>query len=183
MNKEIELRFKINNKIRDKITHFSKYWESENQEDYYYRGAFKGVIRIRKTDNKNELCYKCFDKEHKGLWIENETNIGDPNVIEKIFKKMKLDKFLKIKKDRETTMIVYKKSNVTINIDNIKGLGLFCEVELISEKNKKDVLLKLIKELGIEKSRIINKGYVQLMLTRQKEYGNKKPKNKTKNNR
>ena len=56
-----------------------------------------------------------------------------------------------------------------INVDNVKSLGEFIEVQLMSEnvdlaqKEIENILLKL----GILKEHFINKGYVPLMLEEQ----------------
>ena len=56
---------------------------------------------------------------------------------------------------------------ISINFDDIKGLGKFIEVELIGEDPeslRKKIILFVKEKLGITEDSIIEKGYVKLML-------------------
>ena len=174
MQREIEIRFKISNEERESI--FSVLqdanWNPTTQEetDVYFCNselveAGKSqdspyVIRIRKSKKGNTLAYKSFSGE--GSWVEIESGIEDPDSVRKILEYLGQAAYLKIEKKRQRGRV----GDIEINIDEIKNLGLFVELEIVEgdeERGKKE-LIKFAKEkLGIPEVNIVHKGYVQLM--------------------
>lgn len=171
--KEIEIRFnlppleykriyKILKKDKSKLNKSAQY------DIYFCRNSFiqnhttnksPFVIRIRKMKEKSELAYKSFQKE--GSWIEIETTIDNPVAMEKILKHLNIQPYLYIHKTRISTYL----NSIEINLDKIKKLGSFIEFEKKAKDVKKGQveLLKFAQEkFNLDKSCLIEKGYVQL---------------------
>jgi len=117
------------------------------------------VVRIRTKKSKTFLTYKSFTGD--GSWIEHETEVSDSDATENILKSLGLGSYLRIEKDR----ISAKDSVFEINLDDIRDLGLFLEVETINEDvstGKKKITEYVKKNLKLEHLEEIHEGYVQL---------------------
>ncbi len=175
---EIEKRAQIKSvkKIKELIIkNGAKKIDEIQQKDIYFRSIFdknkKGILRIRiKNDREVILTTKINVGRGDGKWEEKEIILPskiDLNSLMKIIEFSFFRKEVTIIKKREK----YKLSNLIINIDKIKKLGNFIEIEGIA-KDKKDIsrirnkINNLLKQLGIPKDNIIDEGYVKLMLKR-----------------
>lgn len=174
MNKEVEIRFRLESTNPDKLvkelidTYSFKFITSEQEDSYFCpvsyfdSGKTKDtpfVLRLRKAV-KNSFCYKSFSGD--GSWIELETEITNPVALEQILDKISFKKYLEIKKKRFSTQ--YK--DFEINIDVIENLGDFVEIELLSANvsEAKVRILKCAEEIfSVDESKIEHRGYVQLM--------------------
>ncbi len=164
---EVELRARINNKedIVNKlislgctkiatIEMIDHYYQSINPEQQCF------IYRIRVT---NDGVVFTFKKGEEGAWIEREVLISDAAEMNEILLNSFFEKFLTIKKIRET----YKLGELTINIDNLIGKGLFIEVEIISDnKDESEQKIKsfMINKLSIPEEDITNTGYVRMFM-------------------
>lgn len=66
----------------------------------------------------------------------------------------------------------YKKENMIIEIDFVKKLGLFVEIELMREKEKKaqQQIMKIFSEIGVKTTDIVSGlGYPDLIEKKQSE--------------
>lgn len=149
--KETEIRFKIENP--ESILKLSDNWIEKHQKDTYFTGNFTGVFRIREAE-KTEICHKWFNDD--GTWNENEAEITEGDIYN-LFKELGFKEKFVIDKTRKTAKV----GNIEINIDNIKDLGLFCEMEIM-EGEQEDLIL-FAEKVGINRKNIIKQGYVQLM--------------------
>lgn len=174
---EIEIRARIDNinQLEKKIKLLENIKETKSndrQVDIYLKHEKdtkrKMVIRIRKnyTDNKALLTFKGSAPE--GItdiaWDDYDTPILNPEKLEKILLNNGYVYVCIIDKIRQS----FSFKNYEINIDNIRDLGLFIEIEKNGEESevnniKKDILKTLI-NLGIKKEDLIEKGYVSLIL-------------------
>lgn len=174
MQKENEIRFRISNKEKEKILSILQNldWNPTIREeiDLYFCSkelfnegrtqASPYVVRIRKSRKGNTLAYKSFLGEKS--WIEIESGIEDTNAVRKILENLGQVAYLEIAKERQRGRI----GNIEINIDNIKNLGHFIELEILKEdekKGKKELIKFATEKLSIPKASIIHEGYVQLM--------------------
>lgn len=153
---EIEIRaaapkniINLLNKIGAKKT--SEYF----QKDKYYMLREGFIFRIR---NNKIFTIKCNVDNRDNGWYEWEDEVKDTRKLEDILLKCGFKLFGIINKKRRQ----YKYNNFKINLDDVKGLGHFIEIETF-DYNKDNGLKKiknLMKEIGIKK--IINKGYINM---------------------
>lgn len=173
---ENEIRFKIKNEqeIIHKLKRLGWTPKEKKQEDTYFcdkklveqklSHESQYVIRIRKSNDKSSIAYKSF---YGNSWIEIESGIENPKSICEILERLNQAPYLVIEKKRLTG----KLNDFEINVDDIKNLGVFIELELISEREE-DSMNSLsnfaISQLGLSNDDIIKEGYVQLMEKRLK---------------
>ena len=177
-NMEIELRAKIlepktieqNLKLLPGIVEkksndrqIDTYLKHENDKDR------KLVIRLRKnyTNNKATLTFKGKSKGKLDIaWQDYDTPIENPDILEKVLINNGYEYVCLIDKVRQS--FVYEKFE--INIDNIRDLGLFIEIEKYGEEGEvekiKNELTDLLNKLGIKNEDIVTQGYVQLVLNK-----------------
>jgi adenylate cyclase class 2 len=168
---EIELRAKIKNpeKIKKKLREMgAKYLGVKMEKDQYFSSqelckklGYSFLARIRKRGKENILTVKTAKIKLDGVWEEVETKIKKPEVFIKMFSLMGLERVINVEKKRET----FQLGKIKINLDKFKKWGSFLEGEIISNdaRDKKE-LLSLFKKLGIEKKKIIEKGYISVFL-------------------
>lgn len=145
----------IESKQKDVYYCASEYAESNNSKNCPY------IIRIRESNKGAKLTYKSFVNGGSS-WIEEETGIDNISSTNAILNYLNQKPYLEIEKDR----ISGKFENIEINIDKIKNLGKFIELEVIHNDIDygKKILRDFIKtKLLLDKIDIIDKGYVQLM--------------------
>ncbi|SFP59531.1 adenylate cyclase, class 2 [Halolactibacillus halophilus] len=124
------------------------------------RGSF--IYRLRNDSVKGFSAVKKTTIE-PGIWEELEINVDKKNLdfIQTLMRDS-LSSILTIDKNRST----FKKGAFTLNLDTIKNLGDFIEIELLDENDYyegKEKIAELILELGIDGSNIIEDGYVTLI--------------------
>jgi adenylate cyclase class 2 len=168
VNMEHEIRLKVENfKAAKKflVRSKAKYINATKQIDKYYgnvdlytkKKSF--LIRIRSEKDVHFLTYKA-STGRMGRYEEYETNIKDPKTIETILLKSKFNNIINVTKSRTT----YKLGNCKINLDTVKGLGNFIEIEIISDSQKHKELARIVKEMNLNKAKIVRQGYVSIML-------------------
>ncbi len=174
MKKEIEIRIRIDEKIKKTILKFVEVkkiqLQSSHQVDQYFCEKVyidnqntkdtPYVIRVRTSNKGHTLVYKSF-VSNKTSWTEEETKIDDPNSMINILNHLGYFEYLNIEKYRETG----KYQNIEFNIDKIINLGTFLELEIIMEDIDvgKSILYDFSRQFGIKDTEIVDKGYVQLM--------------------
>ena len=179
--KEIEVEVTFSNKKEEVIKKLSKFeyvGEKEIYDIYYYdpqRDNLKPeddlrlneTFRIRKTNN---TCYVTYKKQHfKGkLWIysdEYETKIEDYDTIKKIIFLLGLEPLITVHNKRK----IYKYKEYEIELEDVEGLGIFIEVERISndkdEMKVKEEIRDFIRNLKLEDVKELNIGKNQYLLS------------------
>lgn len=175
-NMEIELRAKVLNAqlLEEKLRQLPNIIEKksgERQVDTYFKHESeeneKMVIRIRKdyTSNKALLTFKSKSKHEKDIsWADFDTPIEDPDRLENLLISSGYVYFCLVDKVRQS----FAYGEFEINIDNIRDLGLFIEIEKNGDEREVEVIRKeiieLLNQLSIKEGDIIQQGYVQLML-------------------
>lgn len=169
---EIELRAKITdiNQIKEKLSALgATFVKTKEIKDYYFGdlGLYKKNdhsfwIRIRVQGEEIELAYKG-PTETDGVYEEYEQKLQNLETSLTLFQKMGLDNPINIEKKRD----YYKLRNINILIDQYETQGTFIELEIISENEDKFELYQLMKELGIKKENIFEKGYITQFLKEQ----------------
>jgi adenylate cyclase class 2 len=175
---EVEVKSKVKNfpTLRRKLKAMgAKFGSVLNQTDrlFYPREAIKTkaqksgdyLLRIRNEDGKHFLAYKGLT-ERKGVWVEYEFGIDNPQEARKLIEAMGFGLALILKKKR----IPGKLGKIVFCLDQIKGLGDFIEMEIITGKGKskeaQQKIMQIFSQLGIDKGDFVRIGYPQIILKR-----------------
>lgn len=177
---EIELRAKVTNPqlLEEKLKSLEGIVEkksNERQVDTYLKQENdedrKMIVRIRKNYEKDSaiLTFKGKSKnEHDIAWQDYDTPIEDPERLERVLVNNGYVYVCMIDKVRQS----FDYKDFEINVDNIRDLGLFVEVEKQGQENDvesiKKEILDLLENLGISESDVITQGYVQLVLSKER---------------
>jgi len=167
---EIEMKFQMNNlkDVRETLENLGcKFSEELKQKDVIFVPDIKNTIveegaifiRIRNVNDKIELNLK---KRAKKIMEskEIEFEVNDFDGAYDFIKTLGFEEWVTVEKKRITTN--YKEFNICI--DEVKGLGEFVEIEIItSEENKADYyeneIIKVCQELSIDPNNRINSHY------------------------
>ena len=182
--REIEILVKVlesKNSALKKLVRFRKDHISLIVDQYYYHPWRKGLLptknnsatemlRIRIKDRKSYITYKkdVFSKTGWSYSDEHETEIKDPKIVDNILRNLDFKPLVKIVNKR--TVIYFKKFEICL--EEVKGLGLFLEIECI-RPGKKDPeiirreILELIQLLGIRVSKEMIAGKAELIFRKQ----------------
>jgi len=184
MKKEVELQIIIKNpkEVEKKLKRVGKFVGVRKQVDKYfvppYRDFFKKeppieYLRVRSEKGKNHLNYS-FLHFGKNGWLRNtdeyETPIEKPEIVEQVFKKIRLVPKITVIKTRK----YFNCGNFEVTLDNINGLGNFMEIEAKRntgglEKTRKSCL-NFLEKLNIKYKMQPQMGYPR-MLYRKIKYG------------
>lgn len=175
MKKQIEVELRAN---IDK-TYFKKIVDlpirKSREHDIYYKPILPAkidwIVRIRKKNKTFFLTFKSGRQFGEGAW--HEVNIPiTKELARKMHDFLVSNNFrieVEIVKDRTT----FNQENMEVNVDNIKGLGIFIEAEIMADEDKvtqaQEAIKSYFKSLGIKEKNITKKGYVMLMKERLNE--------------
>jgi len=139
---------------------------SETQKkDYYFKNILKQKIRVRETEEKIIVTHKNKTLKNKiEVNQESEFEIKDKSAFFKFLKKLNFILFAQ--KNKKT--YAFKHNNFTIELNYVKNLGWFLEIEkLCSHKknlNQEFVLLeKEFEVFGFSKKDFEPKKYLELL--------------------
>ena len=159
---EVEIRAYAPRNIIQKLQQIGakKIAESSQRDEYY---LFKEGFIFRIRNNQTFTIKANVDNRDNG-WYEWESDVKNTKGLSKILLQCGFKLFGVVAKNR----IKYEFQDFEINIDKVRGLGNFIEVELLALN--KDQGLKIIKSflysLGIKK--LIHKGYINIMRDKDK---------------
>lgn len=167
---EIEIKFKVDDIEKFKQDIISKgctLSEVLNQKDIIYlfdlsdtlKGPDKVVVRVRNVNGKSELNLKRKSKINFQA-EEIEFGVEDQDKANKFLLNLGLKEWVTVEKKRVYTR--YKDFNICI--DEVKRLGSFVEIEIVTEESDKPEyfekeILNVAKELGIDVNNRINSFY------------------------
>lgn len=120
------------------------------------------VLRIRKMGNNIYLTYKGPRINAKvKVREEIEVKISNHQRMLEILMKLGFKPVIEIRKKRETWLI----GNMHVNLDEVEGLGSFIEIEVKSNRAKREEreIQRLMKKLGVGRERILRKTYFELI--------------------
>ncbi|MEK6914294.1 MAG: class IV adenylate cyclase [Nanoarchaeota archaeon] len=162
--KEIISRIKKIANFTKKQTKFDQYFSLERA--FYPRKAF----RIRSEEKDNIVNFKIWVKKFwKGGVVvkeEYEFKIKNKENFLALMKDLGFRKWInKIKISETYQHKKYKKLNIELN--EVKNLGYFIEIEYLAKKYEIDkaryLIKKTIKELNINENKINNTGYTKML--------------------
>lgn len=120
------------------------------------------VIRIRQQNNTFSTALK---KYQNGVTdrLELELEISDPVIFQKYLEQLDIIPLVTVRKQRQEAC--YK--DVSINLDHVDDLGVFAEIEILSEDSNVDKATKrlyaIAKELGLEENMLVKQPYDQML--------------------
>jgi len=147
MNIEIEIKVKIKDfiEIKKRLKKLgAKYLCRSHQIDTYYilndswRQKVGPRLRLRQDLKNKKYSWEYHEPDGNYQARENEVEIDNPKVASYILKKMGCKVDVIIDKIREK----YRLKDINIDLDTVKGLGRFIEVEIMN-KNKTTSLKRL----------------------------------------
>lgn len=179
-DKEIEIKIPLDEdtffKLKEKIKEISKFEKITNQIDEYFTPTHRNFIEpefpfewlsIRKRGDKIILNYKHFYPENVETFThcdEFETEIKNPEQLNKIFSILNLKKLITVEKERE----IYANDEFEIALDKVKELGYFIEIEAIKDlgtvEKTREKLFEFAKNLKIDISKTDKRGYPFLLM-------------------
>lgn len=171
---EVEAKVKVENisETRKKISEIAKLVGKQNKIDDYYtiepmNTYPKKSLRIRRKGNEYEINFKQKLSYVRGVHAkkESEFNVSDIKNFVALIKDFGFKKWLtKIK----TSEVYEIKNNFHIELNNVKNLGWFLEVEYLVKTEKeissaRKQIIEIIKKLEIPKSEIKESGYTKML--------------------
>ena len=180
--KEIEVEVTFDNKLEEVIKILSKFefkGEKEIYDTYYFDPLRKNLqpepnlrlnenFRVRRYE---EWCFITYKKQHfEGKsWIysdEYETKVEDYDVMEKIVEMLGLEPLISVHNKRR----VYRCDEYEIELEEVENLGVFIEVERMSNTSDDEMKIKeeirdFIRSLKLKNVRELNIGKNQYLLS------------------
>ncbi|MBQ7797933.1 MAG: class IV adenylate cyclase [Clostridia bacterium] len=172
-NKEIELKFVINEKIKNDIIKVLEDRGEKKSEsfliDTYYIPNFKNFeingetiecVRIRENEKGSVLTYKKIHKEANPIYCDEfETFVSSKQQMENILFALGFSVQMIIDKKR----VSYKMDNFEFDFDSVKNLGELMEVEIISENSSVEEIYNFVKIFGLSQQDVTYEGIQTLM--------------------
>ena len=166
-NVEIEIKIQLteNNfsKVKEKLKQVAKFVKTSKQEDEYFTPVHRNFVEpkypfewlsIRKRGGKSILNYKHWHPENAETTThcdEFETEISNPDSLNKIFSALDLKKLIVVEKERG---VYTYNDEFEIGLDSVGGLGNFIEIEAIKDfgsvEKAREKLFEFAKFLGVD---------------------------------
>lgn len=172
---EIEIRAKINNpsafqKKLQKLDGITVKKQAERQTDTYIKHSRDKdrviVFRIRRKEKNAILTLKAKSSilEKDVAWKEINIPISEPDKLEDILMTSGYGYVVLVDKVRDS----FRYLDYEINVDNVRDLGYFVEIEYITKEEKSidreiSKMKSILCQLGCTQGDIIEKGYVPLL--------------------
>jgi len=170
---EVEAKVKISDisYFRKKAKEIGKFAGKKRKVDFYYTLQNDGKypqksLRIRKLDKSYIINFKRRISGENKVDVKNETEfkVSDINGFQKLIEDFGFRKWLIKEKETELYKI---KNNFNIELNKVKGLGYFVEIEYLANpddvsKAKKEVS-SVLKKLGIDEKNVVKEGYTKLL--------------------
>ena len=125
------------------------------------------AFRIRVENKENiKLTYKgpkVSNRSKSRLEKEVAVQVQDTDLLRELFSHLGFSEVISVIKERR----IYDMEGIEIDLDHVTGLGVFCEMELMSDdvKGTEDRLIDKMKELGWDQFE--RRSYMELLLEKQ----------------
>ena len=170
---EVEAKVKIPNEkeYRKKIKTFGEFKGIEKKTDDYYslespKRYPRKSLRVRKKNKTYEINFKEKLSYVKGVHAKNEQEfqVDDIKDFLSLINDFGFKKWLtKIK----TTELYEIRKNFHIELNHVKNLGWFLEIEYLTSKNNirsaRKQVLQVIRKLGLKNKDIVKQGYTKML--------------------
>lgn len=173
---EVEAKFAVKDLegVRTGLGRQGVQMERRQQErDVYYNaphrdfGETDEALRVRYDDAGVVMTYKGPKIRVGSTKAREEFNlpVADGETLEEILSRLGFRRAATVLKVRE----FYEMGDVTVTLDDVKGLGTFTEIEILTEENKEDAADRIgaiAKELGVDGPPIYT-SYLEMLLSKQ----------------
>lgn len=180
---EVETKVRIKNvpALREKIQKIARLEKKESRGDDYFalkrkfrrHGYPKKAFRIRKKPKEFEVNFKKWLKKYwdKDIVVKQEFEFTLKNKkhvddLLALFKDLGFVEWIKKRKTSES-YLHKKDKRIIIEINYVKHLGYFMEIEYLSQPHEMDKakrkIRETLKELGIKPEQIDNTGYTKML--------------------
>lgn len=169
-NIEVEIKFEVDKesflRIKNKMKIIGKFIKKSYQSDEYLTPAHKNFLdfehpyewlRVGKRGGKTILNYKHWYPENVEIadyCDEFETEITNPEQLQKIFNVLNFKRVVTVEKKRE----VYEYGMFEVSMDEVTDLGYFVEVEALkileTPEKTREKLLEFAKTFGVANFRV-----------------------------
>jgi len=175
---EVEVKAKVDNldEIKEELKSLGASFDKvKREEDFYYKlgneirnfepGSF--TLRVRDSNKGKFLTFKAFTDRY-GVWDEHEVEVDDAQEMRTILEKSKFILAYTITKER----VSGKLNKFSFNLDRVKELGDYIEVELVSHETEKAqaTIKDFLKSLGIKDNQLDRRGYPEIVAAQQGFY-------------
>jgi adenylate cyclase class 2 len=180
-NIEVEIKVSVDEdtflEVKERLNDVAKFVKNSHQTDEYFTPAHRNFVKpkspfewlsIRRRGDKTILNYKHWHPENAEVRThcdEFETEIKDPDQLNRLFSILDFKKLVTVEKDRETYMY---NDEFEIALDTVKGLGNFIEIESIKDfggvEETRKKIFEVAKKLGIDTSKVNERGYPYLLM-------------------
>ena len=168
---EVESKIKVSkpDELRKKIKKIARFVKIENKIDDYYALDSAGVypkksLRVRDKSKKVEVNFKQPISYENGIWAkrESEFEVSDLKNFFGLLKDFGFKKWLRKEKKTE----LYKTNDgVNIELNQVKNLGWFLEIEVLAAENEIKEAMKKVenvrRELGLRGEDVEKLGYTK----------------------
>jgi adenylate cyclase, class 2 len=172
---EVESKLRVDDisLTREKIRKLARFIGIENKVDDYYaldsKERPKKSVRVRRKGRKVEINIKKWIDYKNGIYAKKEIEfeVSDTNAFFELMKDFGFKKWLRKEKRTE----LYKNGNASIELNHVKNIGWFIEIEILC--SKKDVekarekISSLRKELGLDR-KVEKRGYTEMLLEKRR---------------
>ncbi len=165
---EVEIKFRADRSVEDKIREIAEFVCEKVEEDVYFNSPVRDfrksdeALRIRKDSEGIKLTYKGpkVDAETKTR-EEIEIRVDDYEKAMEIFDRLGFRTIRRVVKRRR----IYRYEDVTICFDDVEGLGQFVEIEVKSGdlESAKQKVFEVAKMLGFDPSNSIRESYLEML--------------------
>ncbi|NCN99251.1 class IV adenylate cyclase [Candidatus Pacearchaeota archaeon CG10_big_fil_rev_8_21_14_0_10_35_219] len=175
---EVEAKIKVHNvnKVRARIRKIAKYSGKEKKTDSYYaldakEKYPKKSLRIRDKGKEVEVNFKQWLSYKHGVHAKKEIefHVSDLSGFFDLLDDFGFEKWMYKEKKTE----LYKtKDGVNIELNQIKGLGWFIEIEILCKENEvkraRRKILEIFERLDLKKMDVEKKGYTKMLWGRRR---------------
>jgi len=172
---EVESKVKVYDlkKAREKIRSCAKYVGTQDKIDDYYSMHTdhkypKKSLRIRKKGKKRIVNFKQRLGFKEGIWAKREVEfeVSDIKNFYYLLNDFGFNKWMRKEKKSET---YNTKDNVTIELNYVKKLGWYIEIEVLCKENKEAIdkarkrVMEIMNIIGVKKKSIQKSGYTKVL--------------------
>ena len=169
---EVETKIKVYdvNEARKKIKKIAKFIYIEKKVDDYYALNYKAYpkksLRVRYKGKKREVNFKQRLNYKNGIWAKKEVEF-EVSDLKGFYELLDDFGFRRWLRKQKMTELYRTKDGVNIELNHVKNLGWFIEIEIISKENYKEIanarkkITRIRKLLGIKNKYIEKIGYTR----------------------
>jgi len=169
---EVESKIRVDDvkHAREQIKRIAKFVKHEKKVDDYYsleKGKYpKKSLRVRDKGKKMEVNFKQWRSFRQGIWAKKEVEF-EVSDLRNFFDLLDDFGFKKWMRKEKKTELYRTKDGINIELNFVKKLGWFIEIEVLCKE--KDVVKtrkrihKIMNKIGVKKKFIEKKGYTKLL--------------------